>query len=89
MIPHSSLLQIALIEVLKENPEGLSSKKIDELTASKLNISVNDLTIIRSGSRTEFAYRMAWERSHAKTDGIILKLGRGQWKIADQGSGKS
>lgn len=85
MIPNSSLLRIVLLEVLKENPKGLSSKEIDRLTALKLNISSDDLAIIRSGKRSEFAYRMAWERSHAKTKGTIIKLGGGHWRISGPG----
>lgn len=83
MIPNSALLNSALLEVLKANPTGLKSKEIDNLVAISLKISDDDLKIIRNGTRTEFAYRMAWERTHAKAKGKILKLPYGYWQIID------
>ena len=85
LIPNSTALRLALINVLKENPEGLSSKDIDKLTAKKLNLSETDLSEIRSGTRTEFAYRMAWERTHAKAKGHIQKIGNRFWIITESG----
>jgi restriction endonuclease Mrr len=81
VIPNSLALRNALIEVLQANPLGLKSKEIDSLVAINLNISDDDLKLIRSGTRTEFAYRMAWERTHAKAKGKISKLPNGFWKI--------
>ena len=85
MIPNSTALRIALIKVLKEHPGGLSSKDIDQLAAKKLNLTDKDLGQIRSGKRTEFAYRMAWERTHAKAKGHIHKLDNKLWAITDSG----
>lgn len=81
MIPNSVALSNALIEVLQANPAGLKSKEIDSLVAGYLNISDDDLKLIRSGNRSEFAYRMAWERTHAKSKGKISRLPNGYWKI--------
>jgi hypothetical protein len=81
VIPNSLALRNALIEVLQANPLGLKSKEIDSLVAINLNINDDDLKLIRSGTRTEFAYRMAWERTHAKVKGKISKLPNGFWKI--------
>jgi hypothetical protein len=86
LIPNSTRLRNALIEVLKEHPSGLPSKDIDKLVAVKLNLSETDLGLIRAGTRTEFAYRMAWERTHAKAKGQIVKLGQRCWAIADSTS---
>ena len=78
-------MRLALIEVLKEHPSGLSSKEIDKLAAIKLKLTETDLSQIRTGNRTEFAYRMAWERTHAKAKGQICKLGNRFWAITDSG----
>lgn len=86
MIPSSALLNKALLEVLKANPTGLKSKDIDNLVAINLKISDDDLKFIRSGTRTEFAYRMAWERTHAKAKGKITKLPHGYWQIVQMQS---
>lgn len=84
MLPNSLELSKALLEVLGEHPSGLQSKEIDKLVAIKLNLSIDDLNRIRSGSRTEFAYRMAWERTHAKAKGLIKKREKGIWSISNQ-----
>lgn len=83
MIPSSPSLNKALLEVLKANPVGLKSKEIDKLVAFKLKISDEDLKVIRIGTRSEFAYRMAWERTHAKAKGHISKLPNGFWQIIE------
>ena len=84
MIPNSVSLRKALLEVLEANPVGLKSREIDDLVAIRLKLTVEDLQQIRSGTRTEFAYRMAWERTHAKAKGNILKLAKGYWQIVQQ-----
>jgi restriction endonuclease Mrr len=84
MLPNSSELNKALLEVLGEHPSGLLAKEIDKLVAIKLHLSADDLNRIRSGSRTEFAYRMAWERTHAKAKGLIEKGEKGIWSISNQ-----
>jgi restriction endonuclease Mrr len=81
LIPNSTKLREAIIEILKEHPRGLSSREIDRLAALKLNLNEEDVSQIRSGNRTEFAYRMAWERTHAKAKGKIGKLENGLWAI--------
>ena len=85
MLPNSAALTRALLDVLKEHPNGLHSKDIDRLAADKLGISETDLGVIRSGTRTEFAYRMAWERTHAKAKGYISKNDSRMWAITDSG----
>lgn len=85
MLPNSVALTGALIEVLKEHQDGLNSKDIDRLAAQKLGLSEDDLKVIRSGTRTEFAYRMAWERTHAKAKGYIKKNEFRLWLITDSG----
>jgi restriction endonuclease Mrr len=85
LLPNSAALTSALLEVLRENPNGLNSKVIDRLAAQKLGLSEDDLNIVRSGTRTEFAYRMAWERTHAKAKGFISKNEFRLWLITDSG----
>ena len=71
--PSDQLLQKALIEVLIDNPSGLGSKEIDEEVARKLSIDPSLLAIVHSGSRTEFAYRLAWARTKAKKRKLIRR----------------
>jgi restriction endonuclease Mrr len=85
LLPNSAALTSALLEVLKQHQNGLNSKDIDRLAAQKLGLSEDDLKVIRSGTRTEFAYRMAWERTHAKAKGYIKKNEFRLWLITDSG----
>lgn len=85
MLPNSAALTRVLLDVLKEHPNGLNSKDIDRLASEKLGISETDLGVMRSGTRTEFAYRMAWERTHAKARGYICKNDSRMWAITDSG----
>ena len=85
MLPNSAALNSALLEVLKQHQNGLNSKDIDRLAAQKLGLSEDDLKVIRSGTRTEFAYRMAWERTHAKAKGYIKRNEFRLWLITDSG----
>ena len=72
MLPNSAALTRALLDVLKEHPNGLHSKDIDRLASDKLGISETDLGVIRSGTRTEFAYNDS--RMWAITDsGKLIK----------------
>jgi hypothetical protein len=71
--PSDQSLQKALIEALVDNPSGLGSKEIDEAVARKLSIDPRLLAIVHSGSRTEFAYRLAWARTKAKKKNLISR----------------
>ena len=85
LLPNSAALTSALLEVLREHPNGLKSKDIDRIASQKLNLTEDDLKVIRSGTRTEFAYRMAWERTHAKAKGFISKNENRVWVVTDSG----
>ena len=82
MIPDSRTLRITLLEILRDYPGGLNNRDIDALVASKLNLTDEDLKKIRTGNRTEFSYRMSWERTHAKSKGEIIRVGASVWKLA-------
>ena len=82
--PSDQSLQKALIEVLADNPSGLVSKEIDEEVARKLSVDSNLLAIVHSGSRTEFAYRMAWARTKAKKKKLISRdESSKKWTVAE------
>ena len=51
-----------ILKVLADFPSGLTTQEIDQAVAKHLNLTDAQLGIIRSGNRTEFAYRLAWER---------------------------
>ena len=85
-LPPASELRDALLQVLKEFPEGTSSSVVDKAVAESLKLTSEQLSVIRSGNRTEFAYRLAWERTHAKNKGLIEKIGSRYWKLVNNES---
>ena len=80
-LPSTAELRDALLKVLAGSPVGLTTPEIDKAVAAELNLSSDQLAIIRSGNRTEFAYRLAWERTHAKAKGLIIRTSARTWKI--------
>ena len=80
-LPSTPELRDALLMVLEGFPDGISSTQIDAAVSERLNLTPEQLSVIRSGNRTEFAYRLAWERTHAKNKGLIEKVGSRNWKL--------
>lgn len=80
-LPNSKELSQAMIAVLRTAPDGKNTQDLDNEVALRLNLSPEQLAFMHSGNRTEFAYRMAWERTHAKNKAIIERVGARIWKI--------
>jgi restriction endonuclease Mrr len=85
VFPSSKVLLSELLKVLQDANEPLSGKDIDDLVAKRLNVSPEAIRAIRSGSRTEFSYRLAWERTHAKQKGLIARVPGRKWVITESG----
>lgn len=81
--PTSKQLQDAMIEVLKGHPNGLRTNEIDQLVAEFLNLSNQQKALLRSGNRTELSYRLAWERTHAKKSGKLIRMSSRTWRLAN------
>lgn len=77
--PATSVLVPLIIESIKTNGGSAHFKIIEDYVAKKLEISEDLRTRIRSGGRTEFAYRLSWARTQAKSDGLIVNAGSGIW----------
>lgn len=56
-------------------------REIEKAVAENLNLNKDDISKIRSGGRTEFAYRLSWARAKAKSEGRIVNEGKGIWAI--------
>jgi restriction endonuclease Mrr len=80
-LPTSSALNEALLQVLQKSPSGMNTKDIDAAVAVQLQLTDEQLSVIRSGNRTEVGYRLAWERTHAKNKGLIEKTSARTWKF--------
>lgn len=80
-IPSPSQLAPVLLEVLRELGGRAHFKQIEEMTAAKLGLTSGAVERIRSGKRTEFAYRMSWARTKCKQDGLLIKEEKGFWSL--------
>ena len=79
-LPKTSALVEATIEIMGKSGSEWHHKKIDEAVAAYLRLTEEQLSVVRHGKRTEFAYRMAWARQRLKQEKKILNMGKGYWK---------
>jgi restriction endonuclease Mrr len=80
-LPSPSELAPAVVEALKDLGGSAHFKDIERAVAKKLNLSYEITSQIRSGKRTEFAYRLSWARTKCKSEGLITTSGQGVWKL--------
>lgn len=78
-LPHRDTLMQEIVSVLESKGESLSTGQIDHEVALRLKITREQLSIIRSGVRSEFAYSMAWARTMAKSRGLIHQPSKRNW----------
>ena len=88
-LPTSKELNDALLAVLAKAPNGMTTSEMDLAVANLLGLTEEQRTYLRTGSRTELSYRLAWERTHAKKAGKILRVGTKTWKLESPTSGQS
>jgi len=88
-LPTSKELNDALLAVLAKAPNGMTTAEMDLAVANLLSLSEEQRTHLRTGSRTELSYRLAWERTHAKKAGKISRVGAKTWKLEIPTAGQS
>ena len=74
MIPH-------LVSALAAFNREASVREIEETIAKRLQLTPEELSIPHDRSRTEFQYRLAWSRSYAKKDGLLVSNRRNHWML--------
>jgi hypothetical protein len=81
----TKLLEDAILDCLKLNPEGLLPKDMNAWIASHLNIEAQLLQLKTSNNEKNlFAYRMAWARVHLKNRGSIERTTSRKWILAKE-----
>jgi|LakMenE18May11ns_1017448.scaffolds.fasta_scaffold9874453_2 hypothetical protein len=80
-LPKNIELLDSIIRVLESSKLPMSSKDIDLAVAEELELLQSQLEVMRTPSRSEYKYRMAWARTKLKSQGLIVKLEGGEWKI--------
>jgi restriction system protein len=84
-LPPSSGLEAPLLKALRESGAPMTTDAIDAFVARELELPDELLTALRvpgRGSRTEFAYRMAWARTRLKGKGLVERSGPRTWKLS-------
>ncbi len=81
-LPKNIELLDSIIRVLDASKSPMSSADIDMAVAEELEMLQSQLEIMRTPSRSEYKYRMAWARTKLKSQGLILKLENGSWEIS-------
>lgn len=78
--PTISELINSLVLAIKNNDGIASNQEIKEFVITSLSLSPEQVSIIHEGNRTKLDYRLAWARTKAKKQGLILKDGPGKWR---------
>ena len=82
LLPKNIELLDSIIRVLDASERPMSSKAIDDAVVEELGLLESQITVMRTPKRSEYKYRMAWARTKLKSQGLILKLDDGSWKIS-------
>lgn len=87
--PDSTKLQASVLKAIESNGGVASSNEIDMFVFKDLNLSQEQISQIRTGTRTEIKYRLAWIRTKAKNRGLIEKTENRDWRLIKFGNTSS
>ncbi len=87
VLPKSQELIKPLLRVLASG-NLMSNEEIRLKVSQLLSLTEEQKTIIHSGTRTEFEYRLAWARTKAKSEELITSPKRESWMITEKGKAK-
>ena len=82
--PDSSTLEASVLRAIQSLGGSARTDQIDKFVGEDLRLTVDQLSQIRSGNRTEIQYRLAWVRTKAKSRGLIEKTSNRTWKLKNQ-----
>jgi restriction endonuclease Mrr len=83
-LPKQSDLVEAMLAYMKSVGGNAHFKEIESGVIKSLQISASEASKVRSGSRTELAYRLSWARTKCKEQGLIQNIGNGVWQIVSK-----
>lgn len=83
--PTSTELTNALLKALERLGGTGSVKELDHEVIKEVKLSEAQSQVKRSGNRTEIQYRLAWVRTKAKQNGLVIKEANRVWKITEKG----
>ena len=79
-MPSSPELERAILTVLTSEVGSLTNEQILDKVISLLKISTEVTKIMHSASRSELDYRLAWARTKASKQNLIVRVGPKTWK---------
>ena len=79
--PDSARLEASVLKAIQSNGGIASSNEIDVFVFKDLNLTQEQISQIRTGTRTEIKYRLAWVRTKAKNRGLIEKTENRHWRL--------
>jgi Mrr N-terminal domain len=88
-LPPSSNLEAPLLTALRESREAMTTSAINAFVARELESPDGLPAALRApwrGSRTEFAYRMAWARTGLKGKGLVERAESKTWRLSRGGA---
>lgn len=75
------------LEVMRELEMPATNAEINEALADHLGLDADARTAMhKNGVQTELAYRAAWCRTSLHWAGAIKNVGRGRWRITEEGA---
>jgi hypothetical protein len=87
--PDSASLEASVLRAIESNGGVASSNDIDVFVFKDLNLTQEQISHIRIGTRTEIKYRLAWVRTKAKNRGLIEKTENRDWRLRKVGNTSS
>jgi len=84
--PKQEELIQATLQYLQSSGGRAHFKDIERGVIKILNIDESSARLLRSGKRTELAYRLSWARTKCKESGLVTNLGSGIWEIVSKNS---
>jgi len=82
-LPSQALIKEALLAILKESAEGLHINDIESAVAKRLLLTQSQVALIHAGKRTMLGYKLAWARTSAKKEGLVISPRYSVWKIVN------
>lgn len=85
-VPKYDDLMAPALLALHDLGGSCSINEMEEAVGQVLDLSENDLNEPWRGSRTKFAYQLAWARNYLKRYGLIENSSRGVWALTLSGT---
>lgn len=70
----------SLVLAIRNKNGVATNQEIKDFVITSLSLTPEQVSIVHEGNRTKLDYRLAWARTKAKEQGLIVKDGPGKWR---------